>query len=272
MQAGALARAATLLAQGEKAGVIGAADASALHQELTRRSAAAQISELARLAQTRISQGQLLEPSGDSAKGYLAALAERGGPAVADEVSRLTDLYQKRMLNEARVAMAAGAWTQAEAWVVELRTTKGGAALAQPLQKDLDRHAAEARSLEAARVVVPAVEPIPPAVPAPVPATLAAAAPVITSPARLARPLKVDYPRVAAVANASGWVTVEAEIEGSGHVAAVRVVDADPKGVFDNAAREAVRRASFLPATAADGSHPRTTVSMRVRFQLDDRQ
>jgi TonB family protein len=272
MQAGAFGRATTLLAQGEKAGVIGAADASALHQELTRRAAAAQIAELARLAQTRIGQGQLLEPSGDSAKGYLAALADRGGPAMADEVARLTDLYQKRMLSEARAAMTAGAWSQAEAWVGELRTTKGGGALAQPLQKELDRRAADSRSLEAARVAVPAVEPLATAVPAPTPAILAAAAPVITSPAHLARPLKVDYPRVAAVANASGWVTVEAEIEGSGHVAAVRVLDADPKGVFDNAARDAVRRASFLPATAADGSHPRTTVSMRVRFQLEDRQ
>ena len=269
MQAGAFARAATLLGQGEKAGVISAGDAASLRQELGRRTAAAQITELMRLVQARISQGQLLEPAGDSAKGYLAALAERGGPGMAEEVARLTDLYQKRVTAEARAAIAAGAWTQADAWVAELRTTKGGSALAQPIQKDIDRHAADSRAPEPTRAAPPPVD----APPAPVvaPITTAAPAPGIASPAHLAKPLKVDYPRAAALANASGWVTVEAEIDGNGHASAVRVLAAEPTGLFESAAQDAVRRATFLPATATDGSHPRTTVSLRVRFRLDDR-
>jgi outer membrane biosynthesis protein TonB len=49
------------------------------------------------------------------------------------------------------------------------------------------------------------------------------------------------------------------------------VLDASPPGLFDAAAVSAVQHGTFVPATAADGSHQRTTVSMRVRFQLDDR-
>ena len=267
MQAGAFGRAAQLLAQGEKAGTIAGGDVGSLRQEIARRTAVAQIVELERLIQTRISQGQLIEPAGDSAKSYLTALTERGGASIADDVARLTDLYQKRTITEAHAAMASGAWTQADAWIAELRATKGGAAIAQPLQKELERRALDARAAEQARVVSPPPEPV--AVSAAV-ATQGQGGAGIVTPAHLAKPLKVDYPRRATGSNASGWVMVEVDVDGTGRVGGVRVLDAQPKGVFDAAARTAVERATFAPATATDGSHPGMTVSMRVRFQLDD--
>jgi TonB family protein len=268
MQAGAFGRASTLLNQAERAGTIAAAEVATLRQDIARRTAAAQLADLARLVQARISQGQLIEPQNDNAKGYLASLSERGGPAMADEVARLTDLYQKRVVSEARTAMAAGAWTQADAWVAELRSTRGGGTLAQSLQKDVERRSVDARAPAAAEppptpgAIAPSVTPL--AVPAA--ATLA-----ISKPAQLAKPLKVVYPRDAALRNASGWVMVEVEIDAAGKPGSVRVLDASPPGLFDAAAVSAVQHGTFVPATAADGSHQRTTVSMRVRFQLDDR-
>lgn len=274
MQAGAYARASSLLQQAERAGTISAGEVASMRQELARRAAATQLADLARLVQTRISQGQLIEPSNDNAKGYLASLAERGGAAMNDEVARLTELYQKRVVSEARAAMTAGAWTQADAWVAELRSTRGGAALAQPLQKELERRGQDARSAPPEPVASPPPPtPAPVAIsPPPVVAPVVAAAPQIVTPAKLARALKVDYPRAAALRNVTGWVTVEVEVDPAGKPLAVHATDGYPKGLFEAAAVAAVQRASFVPATASDGSHPRTTVSMRVRFQLDDRQ
>jgi TonB family protein len=275
IQAGAYGRATSLLQQAERAGTIPAGDVAAMRQDIARRAAATQLADLARLVQTRISQGQLIEPANDNAKGYLATLAERGGSSMNDEVARLTELYQKRVVSEARAAMAAGAWTQADAWVAELRSTRGGAALAQPLQKDLERRGQESRSAPpepVASVPPPAPAPAPVAAPPPpVAAVVTAAAPQIVTPAKLARALKVDYPRAAALRNVSGWVTVEVDVDSAGKPGTVRATDAYPKGLFEAAAITAVQRASFVPATASDGSHPHMTVSMRVRFQLDDR-
>ncbi len=271
MQANAFVRAATLLGQAEKSGAVSAVDAAQLRQEIARRSAAAQLAELARLTQARIAQGQLLEPAGDNARQYLATLQERAGTAMADEIARLGELYQKRLVGEAHAAMTAGAWTQAETWLAELRATRGASAAAVTLQKDLDKARAAVRAAEPGRTTAPPVIDAPTATPASQTPTPVAAAPAIVAPAHLSKSLQVAYPRQAALHNTTGWVQVELDVDAAGRVENAHVLDASPRGVFDEAALAAVRRAAFVAAVASDGSRQRMTVALKVHFQLDDR-
>lgn len=271
MQASAFGRATSLLAQAEKAGTIAPAEVAQLRQEIARRAAAGQIADLVRLVQSRISQGQLVEPAGDSARSYLAALQERAGPGMADEIARLNELYMKRVVSEVRLAIDAQAWSQADVWILELGAHKGSAAQALAFQKEADRLRAPARNAEAAM----AAEPVPveaPTAAARVPVSAAAPAAAAVTPAHLSKPLQLVYPDEAAARRLSGWVQIEAEITVSGRVENARVVDAAPRGLFESVALAAVRRASFAPAVAADGSKQRSTLGLRVQFRLEDKK
>ncbi|MGA7966236.1 MAG: energy transducer TonB [Gammaproteobacteria bacterium] len=80
------------------------------------------------------------------------------------------------------------------------------------------------------------------------------------------RPLQLSAPHypVNALANhREGTVTVAFTIQPDGSTADIRIVKSEPPGVFDNAARAAVRRWLFQPATA-DG----TPVASKVRQTL----
>ncbi len=265
MQAGAFVRAAVLLGQAEKDGTIAMAEVAQLRQEIARRSATAQLAELARLAQARITQGQLLEPAGDNARQYLKALQDRAGNSMAAEVARLTELYQQRMVADARAAILTGAFAQADAWLAELRVTHGSAVATSALEKELDnaRAALDVRASARAEPALPVAEH---------PAAAAPTAALVATPARLSKPLQVAYPRQAALQNTTGWVQVEVDIDPVGRVDAARVLEASPPGLFDAAALAAVRHGEFRPAIASDGSHLRSTVALRVKFQLDDRK
>ncbi|MEI8298872.1 MAG: energy transducer TonB [Pseudomonadota bacterium] len=265
MQAGAFVRAAVLLGQAEKDATIAVTDAAQLRQEIARRSATAQLAELARLAQARITQGQLLEPAGDNARQYLKALQDRAGNSMAAEVARLTELYQQRLVADAHAAILTGAFAQADAWLAELRVTHGSAVAAAALEKELDsaRAALDVRASARAEPALPVAER---------PAAAPPTAPLVATPARLSKPLQVAYPRQAALQNTTGWVQVEVDIDPVGRVDAARVLEASPPGIFDAAALAAVRHGEFRPAIASDGSHLRSTVALRVKFQLDDRK
>jgi TonB family protein len=78
----------------------------------------------------------------------------------------------------------------------------------------------------------------------------------------LKRYFEAEYPRTAAAKGAGGWVEIGFRIDADGRPQDLRVVAADPAGVFDAAALTAVRRWRF--ARPAAGDEPRTRV--RVRF------
>jgi len=271
LQANNLTRAQALLAQAEKSGTMPAEQIAQLRADAARREAAAQLSEIARVAQVRISQGRLLEPAGDSAKYYLKQLQDKGGSSVADVVAHLDDAYAKRLASDARAAINHAAWGDADALIAELKVANNGASLSQALalQRDADRareqlrvraaEAADAKAnADAAREASAAA-----AVAAP------AAAPVAAVPPKLLKALSPDYPQRAAAAGIEGWVEVAFEVNTQGVPEKIKVVGAQPTGLFDSAATNAIKRARFSPAKTADGTPLAQPATLKLRFTLN---
>lgn len=120
----------------------------------------------------------------------------------------------------------------------------------------------------------PAPEPVaapPSPLPTPTPATTPpagatagtpAAAPAVPfSSLTVRRYVEPDYPRNAAARRLPGWVDVAFAVDASGRTREVRVVGAEPPGVFDEAALAAVRRWRFAATTGPVDSQ------IRVRFE-----
>jgi periplasmic protein TonB len=273
LQANAFARVAALLTQAEKTGAMPAEQIAQLRAEAARREASAQLSELERAAQVRISQGRLLEPAGDSARFYLKLLQDRGGPAVADSLAHLHDAYARRLAGDARAAIGRAAWPEVDALLAELRTTNGGASLAQAqaLQKEADRAREQLKSRAAEAADAKANAEAARAASTPAAAAVAApAAPVAATAPKLVKALRLEYPVRAASAGIEGWVEVQFDVTAAGVAEHVRVTAAQPAGVFDREALAAIGRARFVPAKTADGTPLAQATSLKLRFSLSD--
>lgn len=85
---------------------------------------------------------------------------------------------------------------------------------------------------------------------------------------RLRDPLAPAYPTEALAQRIAGAVTVLVLIDETGRVTESSVVDATPAGTFDETARDALARASFLPASK-DGRIVRSRILVSVAFDPD---
>ena len=83
-----------------------------------------------------------------------------------------------------------------------------------------------------------------------------------------ARPV---YPRAAARARTEGWVELVFNIRASGEVYNVRVLDAEPPGVFENAAADAMRRWLYAPLYR-NGKPVEREATQLMRFRLSELQ
>ena len=77
-----------------------------------------------------------------------------------------------------------------------------------------------------------------------------------------------QYPRQALMDRVEGWVVVEFTIGTEGQVKNPRIVDAQPPGVFENAALQAVQRFRFKPRTMGGEPVEVQGVQNRIRFRL----
>jgi protein TonB len=151
LQANAFSRANNLIIQAERTGSIPAGQLEALKQEAAKREAVAEIANTARLAQARIAQGRLLEPADDSAKHYLQQLQGRSG-VPAEELSRLSEAYLRRVTAEARNAIARGAFADFDAWLAELKSNGVQSAQIVALQREADKAREQGRGADLQRV------------------------------------------------------------------------------------------------------------------------
>jgi protein TonB len=60
-----------------------------------------------------------------------------------------------------------------------------------------------------------------------------------------------DYPREAALAGTEGYVVVEFTVNTAGDAVDIDVIEAQPRSIFDSAARRAVSRWKFQPPLEA---------------------
>ncbi|MGO4702325.1 energy transducer TonB [Dyella sp. 2RAB6] len=100
-------------------------------------------------------------------------------------------------------------------------------------------------------------------------ATPSAAAPAdaATHAAVLVKNTAPRYPTAAMRSNQEGWVELAFTITTGGDVSDVKVVDAQPRHVFDRAAIDAVSRWKYQPATQ-DGTPVASSKRQRIEFKL----
>ncbi|MEQ1529288.1 MAG: TonB family protein [Methylococcales bacterium] len=75
------------------------------------------------------------------------------------------------------------------------------------------------------------------------------------------------YPPVAESRGIEGWVRVEVTVATDGTVSAARVVDANPKQIFDQSALDAIRRWTFKPAFK-DGHAVVQRANLNMSFKI----
>ncbi|HWX65549.1 MAG TPA: energy transducer TonB [Rhodanobacter sp.] len=88
-----------------------------------------------------------------------------------------------------------------------------------------------------------------------------------TSSATLVKAVAARYPTTAMRARQEGWVIVSFTIGTDGQTGDIKVVDAQPRRVFDRAAMDAVERYRFTPAMK-DGVAVSSTKQQRIEFKL----
>lgn len=105
------------------------------------------------------------------------------------------------------------------------------------------------------------------ALPSSAPQAGATSTPAVTPARAMSRP-PPRYPPAARRDGVTGVVTLAIQVDEAGAILAVRVVESDPVGVFDDAAIESVRAWRFTPATR-DGAPMTTWVRQTIRFTLE---
>ena len=80
----------------------------------------------------------------------------------------------------------------------------------------------------------------------------------------------IVYPEQARQQKVEGWVRVAYDVTVDGSVANARVVESDPKGVFDEAALTAVRTWKFHPAVKNGKIVETKDMISRVNFKLGE--
>lgn len=208
------------------------AELEALRQATEREEHA----RLLALANQRLAEGRLIEPAADSARHYLDLLraSDPGFAGVAAVAARLGE----RLLSEAKQASAEG------------RTA------------DADRLLAAAAGLVAPEQLRAAQAQPPPA--AARPEDAAGVRPESTL-VRLAY-VPPAYPQRAAARGIEGWVDVEFTVGADGRPREVSVVNANPRGVFDQAVLDAVAAWRYAPPPGGE-----VRVGLRLRFNLGPR-
>ncbi|RAN77056.1 energy transducer TonB [Bacillus sp. SRB_336] len=88
-----------------------------------------------------------------------------------------------------------------------------------------------------------------------------------TTSAVLLKAVGARYPTAAMRARQQGWVVVSFTVDADGGTSDVKVIEAQPRRVFDRAAMDAVERYKFTPAMK-DGVAVSSTKQQRIEFKL----
>jgi TonB family protein len=252
-------------------------------QRTAQGARAEQVALYVQLARKRLASGALIDPPDDSARGYLESAV---AVAPEDAEVRTTSLaLGEAMIAQFRHAIAAGELPAAQRWFRACSDYHIGTATLADLSLQLQRleDTQYGNAAAAPEPVVAATAPSSPPAPVVTPAEIApAVAPaVVTTPApapanepswvdesRLTRVMFVppSYPEEALNHNISGWVDLEFTVGPDGKVAKVTVLQSEPNGLFDRAARTALLRCRYRPVVR-DGVAVTQRARMRVRFQ-----
>ena len=203
-----------------------------------QRSKTAEADRLLGLARDRLNQGQLIDPASDSARYYVATLQQQfpdypGLPAVVDSL---------------KAQLLTG---------VEEAAKREDPARAQRLLDEARKLGASGAGLESATAAV---------------ATAQRRAEATTKAIgvreeMILRRVNPDYPATAERKGVEGYVDLQFVTSVTGEVKDVVVTNAQPQGVFDDAATRALKRWKFKP-TMIDGVPHEQLMALRLRFTI----
>jgi len=217
------------------------ADVAALRAEAQRLRGASKADSLARLALTfneRLAAGSITEPAADSAKFYLAQLLQADPDHPATQLARTA--FDTRVLDEARGALRAQDYSGARRWLSEARAA--GADPAGIGAVDASIGAAQDAAQRASSYVS-------------------------ASSMTRTRYVAPRFPAEASQRGIDGWVDLQFLVNTDGSVGELTVVAAQPVGIFEQSALDAVRHWHYQPVMR-DGQAVTQRARVRVRFAM----
>jgi TonB family protein len=219
------------------------ADLDPVRRTLSDARASLRTAEIARLStqiRQRIAQDRLVEPADDSAQSWLARLRDLDGSAAA--TVEASQLLAEKLLVKSRAGLAADDLESAKRWLRAADSAAGrsieGTSIAADIaareeKKKRDKDVIGVAALKRLKFVEPV------------------------------------YPAKAIENKIAGWVDLEFTLLKDGSVSNIQILDAQPGGVFDDAARKSVTKWRFAPVER-DGGAVEQRVRMRLRFSLPD--
>jgi TonB family protein len=194
------------------------------------------------LGRTRLAEGRLLDPPGDSAKDHL--LAARAANANDAEVQRLLTELKDRLVASGRQSLGQEDFDGASKSLtaaLDLGVRGNDEALASA-QRDLEQQRADA---EFRKNVISAGS------------------------LQRTRTVAAVYPEGPRRRGVTGWVDLQFTVTVTGTVEDIVVTSADPVEVFDSAAITAVRGWRFAPVVRAGSAVPQRAAT-RLRFDISN--
>ncbi|HKF98757.1 MAG TPA: energy transducer TonB [Steroidobacteraceae bacterium] len=213
------------------------AQVGALRAEAQQLRSGVRTAELAQLSgafNERLERGQVLDPASDSARFYLTQLSQR---APDDPLTqRAHSAYTARLLDEARAALRGQDLAGTRRWLTEARGAGADASALGTIETALRAAQDDARHAQS-----------------------------YVDAAALTRThyLAPQFPDVARKRGLDGWVDLQFVVGTDGAVSDVAVVGAQPVGIFEQAALDAVRHWRYQPVLRAG-----QTVSQHARVRL----
>jgi TonB family protein len=215
---------------------------SELTKEAQRVQTSAKADAMARLTllfNQRLSQGKVIDPPNDSAKSYLAQLVQSDATHSSTVLAR--QALASRTLDEAKAAAHRQDYTGAQRWLAETREAGTDEASISAVEHDM---AATQETTKQAVEVVSAANLV------------------------LARYVPPVFPPAARQHGASGWVEVQFLVKADGSVSDVMITGAEPVGLFEQAAVEAVKKWRYQPVER-NGHASDQRARLRMKFALE---
>lgn len=209
------------------------------------KAAHARTENLVSLVRARLSSGALTSPAGDSAADYLRQLEDNqpAGSAQA-EAAQAKSALAAQLIARARSEMRSGETAQADADLAA--ATDWGASAAAVAAVQRLGSASQLKSSQAA--AGPDLQ-------------------ALASQLKRTHYVAPEYPDRALTDRIGGSVTVQYVVDENGRTKDIQVTESIPKGVFDRAAVDAIRRWRYRPAEY-NGQPVAVPVRTRIRFEL----
>jgi TonB family protein len=196
--------------------------------------------QLLKSAEERLQQDRLVEPADDSAKHYWSAL--HGLNPNNPNLKPLTEELGTRLVAKARRALTVKQYEAARSWLDEATSIGYASTEASAALAELEAALAQQRFL--ANVVT-------------------------ANELSLVKAVKPVYPRKAEQNGTEGWVELEFTVAESGAVTDVAILNASPRGVFDQAAAGALAQWRYKPVMR-DSKAIAQRARIRIRFTLGE--